>query len=362
MRGRRREDPSRYLEQALTLMRRHALVRDAVDWAELLPRVWQLAAGARTVADTHPAIRAAVDELQRFDRHSFFLPPGRRPRWYSGLGLAVLFPESIVAIVTADGPAARAGVRPGDHLLAVDGQPPRMHARSSRLAHLLDECEAAVRLTLLRRDQPYDVALTPSDLPAERPTADRVSETVGYLALQGLAGAHYGREIRRVRRRIEPVQAWIVDLRRHTGGNMWPALAGLRPILGPGEAGAFVDANGAVMQRWGGRRTRRKRVPVAVLQGPLTGSTGEALIISFRGRPRTRTFGEATYGLPTANQPFSLSDGAQLLLTTAREADRTGRVYDGPIEPDEHVTIDWAALGTPDDQVLVAALEWLPGP
>jgi carboxyl-terminal processing protease len=67
----------------------------------------------------------------------------------------------------------------------------------------------------------------------------------------------------------------------------------------------------------------------------------------------------STYGLPTANQTFALADGALLVLTTAREADRTGRVYDGPIEPDEHVDIDWTALGTPDDPVLATAAEWL---
>ena len=39
---------------------------------------------------------------------------------------------------------------------------------------------------------------------------------------------------------------WVVDLRFNTGGNMWPMLAGVGPILGEGSPGRFVDADGAV--------------------------------------------------------------------------------------------------------------------
>ncbi|MGV9658891.1 S41 family peptidase [Streptomyces koyangensis] len=59
--------------------------------------------------------------------------------------------------------------------------------------------------------------------------------------------------------------------------------------------------------------------PVAVLTGPRTASAGEAVAIAFRERPDTRTFGDPTSGVPTANAPYPLSDGALVVLTTARE-------------------------------------------
>lgn len=55
---------------------------------------------------------------------------------------------------------------------------------------------------------------------------------------------------------------------------------------------------------------------------------------AFRGRPDTRTFGDPTPGVPTANEPYRLSDGAPVVLTVAREADRNGRLCDGPVTPD----------------------------
>ena len=367
MRLRRSQDPERYLEHALQLLRHHALERDRIDWEKLLPRAYAVTSEARTVADTYPAIGMVVDELRRHDAHSFFRPAGQRPPAGGGVGLAVLFPECVVAMIAPGGPADRAGVRSGDRLIAVDDGSPRQHPRSRRLVRLLNDGGSQVRLTLERANELFDVTLQRGESSdRHRPTGRRLSVAdgrlpIGYLSLPGSDGRGYATDLRALRRRIESVGAWVVDLRQHTGGNMWPALAGLRSILGPGVAGMFVDADGRVSREWSGKSSRRRLVPVAVLQGPLTGSAGEALVISFRGRPGARTFGTSTYGLPTANQTFALADGALLMLTTAREADRTGRVYDGLIQPDEHVDIDWATLGTPNDPVLTAAIHWVVG-
>jgi serine/threonine protein phosphatase PrpC len=43
-------------------------------------------------------------------------------------------------------------------------------------------------------------------------------------------------------------------------------------------------------------------------------SSGEAVVISFRGRPNARSFGTPTYGASTAHQGFTLSDGGTLVL------------------------------------------------
>ena len=104
---------------------------------------------------------------------------------------------------------------------------------------------------------------------------------------------------------------------------------------------------------------QRPEPPVAVLTSRLTVSSGEAITISFRGRPATRSFGEATAGLPTSNQAFPLVDDAVLVVMVSREADRTGRIYEGRIPPDESVAIDWTRIGTDDDPVLSGATAWL---
>lgn len=151
---------------------------------------------------------------------------------------------------------------------------------------------------------------------------------------------------------------WIVDLRGNSGGNMWPMLLGIGPLLGDAGAarnvGRFLD--GTTQKTWayreggvwngdahvlGSRHTRYAlrdpHAPVAVLVGPRTGSAGEAITLALRGRPATRSFGQPTAGYATANMSPTLVDGSRLVLTMALMQDRTGQGDGGPITPDASV-------------------------
>ncbi|HET9314073.1 MAG TPA: S41 family peptidase [Vicinamibacteria bacterium] len=161
---------------------------------------------------------------------------------------------------------------------------------------------------------------------------------------------------------------WIVDLRGNGGGNMWPMIAGVGPVLGEGVAGYFIPPVGAAME-WGYSdggafsgssvvvRTSQTytlihRAPrVAVLTDLAVASSGEAVAVAFRARPNTRSFGSPTCGLSTANQNFRLSDGATLFLTVSVMADRTRAPYGLSLAPDEPVS--------GDAEVVQSAIDWL---
>ena len=159
------------------------------------------------------------------------------------------------------------------------------------------------------------------------------------------------------------IGGWIIDLRRNTGGGLWFMLAGVGPILGEGECSSFVSPTGQFTAFYDQGRAwveqdnysaqvnepyelKRLWPPVAVLTSQLTSSAGELVALAFRERPRTRSFGEPTYGTPTGNDGKELSDGAIIALTTHLGVDRTGRIYDHSLLPDQHVQIDWPQLGT----------------
>jgi carboxyl-terminal processing protease len=162
---------------------------------------------------------------------------------------------------------------------------------------------------------------------------------------------------------------WIVDLRTNTGGDYVPMVTGLGPILGDGLDGYFIDADGGATS-WAynqGVMTQNTAVVmtlaqpyalttpnprVAVLTDNLTTSSGEATLVSFLGRPNTRTFGNATCGLSSANTGYRLADGSTIILTVGIDADRTQRLYGGPIVPD--VVVNGA-----DQAVVDAAASWL---
>ncbi len=166
----------------------------------------------------------------------------------------------------------------------------------------------------------------------------------------------------------DDVIGWIVDLRGNGGGNMWPMVAGVGPVLGEGIVGYFIDPVG-VESVWEYRngaslsggftaanvtmpyRLKRPQPKAAVLADNAVASSGEATLIAFMRRPNTRTFGVATCGLSTANRGFPLSDGGNLNLTVSVMADRSRTRYGDQVVPDE-VIADQA-------QVVARAIAWL---
>ncbi|WP_120339037.1 S41 family peptidase [Cryobacterium soli] len=157
----------------------------------------------------------------------------------------------------------------------------------------------------------------------------------------------------------EPVTTagWVLDLRGNHGGNVWPMLAAVAPLLSDGQVMSFdyadrsdaVTVEGATVSLRGAEqatstaRTTKTSLPIAVLIDGMTGSSAEAVAISFVSQPNAELFGQPSYGFSTVNEPRRLYDGAAINLTTAVDADRSGTRYGTPIVPD-HVIDDPGAF------------------
>lgn len=154
------------------------------------------------------------------------------------------------------------------------------------------------------------------------------------------------------------VCGFVVDLSEHQGGNMWPGLEGLGPLFGADVVvGSFRRAQSWRIQKptegvdGGLWRDEVARLPVAVLVGPLTASSGEALAVAFSGRPETEFFGRKTRGLATSNQMIQLGDGLVAFVMTSEMLDRHGKAFpNGIVPPVEDAS---------DAEASVRALAWL---
>ena len=145
---------------------------------------------------------------------------------------------------------------------------------------------------------------------------------------------------------------WIIDVRGVGCCNMYGMIGGLVTVLGEGEFGAWVDPDRENITWWGYRQGQVTNAgypyfyawvhklitpdpKVAVLTDCWVASSGEGVVISFRGRPNTRSFGTPTYGASTGYQSYTLSDGGTLGLIAWTMEDRNRTLYGGPVVPDE---------------------------
>ncbi len=297
------DEAADYLRAALDILEERSIHSPDANWEALREGASIAASGSQSPADTYPAIRYVLRRLG--DSHSSLFTPER------------------VGQVTAEGPD------------------------STRLPKWQSPSGTVVKGKIAQISVP-----SYSGTNRERMTAyaDELQARIRELDAQDICG-------------------WIVDLRQNRGGNVFPMLAGIGPVLGDGVAGGGVAVDGTeVVRTYAAGRSGKASVSgdayelrsplpaVAVLLGPNTASSGEAVALAFIGRPNTATFGAATAGYTTGNVPIPLSDGAVLNLAVTKMMDRNGKVYDGPITPDFPVAAD----ADPEvDGVVERAAAWL---
>lgn len=332
-------DAAAFLDNAIDIMRQHALHGQNVDWTALRTEAFKRAGGAFNPIDTYPAIYWTLVQLGDPGSH-LRLPPG-------------LYPDQIALLQQAEKEA----------LATAPGGP--------------------------RVDTSIPTAFTSRRLP-EGHVITVQGRSFGYVVLPRCSAKDndglllYAADVRRILTDVmaQSPKGWIVDLRGNTGGNMWPMLTGIGPVLGDGPAGSFVAADGNVTWFYQDGKTGTRNpagvetvsltldeepvlrtpstAPVAILVDSSTASSAEAITIAFHGRPATRFFGTHTAGKSTAVQPFKLDDGAELYLTTAIDADRTGKSYPDGFTPDQVVSVNSSSIPQESNDVVIqAAQTWL---
>jgi hypothetical protein len=329
-------DATTFLDNAIDIMRQHALHGEGLDWDALRTEAFKRAGGAFNPIDTYPAIYWTLVQLGDPGSH-LRLPPG-------------LFPDQIALLQQAEREAAAhapAGAKPA--ALA----PTPFASRLLPEGHIVTEQGKNFGYVVLPR-------CTAKDDDGQLLYAADVRRILSQLSAQNPTG-------------------WIIDLRGNTGGDMWPMLTGIGPILGDGSVGSFVAADGNMtwFYKDGETGTRNPAgletvsltlrdgpvlsppAPVAILIDSSTASSAEAITIAFHGRPDTRFFGARTAGKSTAVQPFKLSDGAEIYLTTAIDADRTGKSFPDGFTPDEVFPSTSAMPQEAKDPVVLSAQTWL---
>jgi hypothetical protein len=301
---------ARYVDYALEIIRENT-VKTNIDWPAYTAAVKRQLRGARTIQDSHLTLRFALSTLD--DGHSYFMTPGQM--------------SSLERTPVANARTGRSRIAPRGELL--DG-------------------------------------------------------SIGYLLLPGFAGGTqldqvaFAEELQAAIATLDRPETcgWIVDLRENSGGNLWPMIAGIGPLLGEGEAAISLYPNGERRSVWyrGGKAGLGEFVqlrvadppyrietpaPVAVLIGRSTASSAEVIAVAFSARGESRSFGTPTRGATTGTRIFPLSDDAALVLAVAATSDRHGRVYPGPIAPNEPVAASGRELALAEQAAVRAAAQWL---
>ena len=237
-----------------------------------------------------------------------------------GLRIAVQGNALAVAAVTPGGPAALAGIRAGDQLLAVDGR--RLGARDPGLAAALLEGPegSTVRLSLSRAGRVREVALPREPAVAGTVTAERREDILwiriasfSALTERQLTAALVDGFAERAPRGV------VLDLRANRGGLLSQAVAAADAFLADGLVARTEGRHPEATRRYeaGGQDLARGR-PVVVLVDGRTASAAEIVALALADRRRAAVVGSATMGKGLIQLIAPLPNEGEIMVTWSR--------------------------------------------
>ena len=218
---------------------------------------------------------------------------------------------------------------------------------------------------------------TSSNYTGKQAESRYLGDGIGYIKVPAFSSSNPSVRLafsQGIRSQIEALETqnkltgWVVDVRHNTGGNVYPMINGLQPLLGEGIYGYYIFPRRKIMKAmpqyvWSGKGKEQRAVKaaktqkrVAVLIDSRTASSGEMVAISFKGRSNAKLFGQPSAGYTTGNGTYKLSDGSLLLLATGYMADKNQNKYLPNVTPD--VVVEYSPTDA-QDKTIEAARKWL---
>jgi carboxyl-terminal processing protease len=299
-------------------------------------------------------IRAMKMLLRNLDPNSALMDPGMLKELkistsgkFGGVGMVVGMKKGDYVVISAlDGsPAYKAGIKTGDKVLAIDGEPIHGLPLPAVLSKVRGPSGSRIRLSIESGDKGMArrVTLTRRVIRIPPVRYRRLNGNVGYLRIinfqMGTAKA-----VRRALRRLfrdtpGGLKGLILDLRSNPGGLLDQAVEAADLLLYTGTITVVKGRLPGLNRTFRARRSRTfPRIPTVVLINRGSASGAEILAAALRRRPDVVLMGEHSFGKASVQGIFLLGEGRALRLTTAHYYTPDGLDIDGKgIKPDLEV-------------------------
>lgn len=333
-------------------------VRDARETASLINTAANVAQREFGISPTVVAMEFAYGALEAHDKYSMLVPtdPRTGPSASAvddhvvGIGVEIKPTDAGLTIqrVLTDGPAAKAGLKKGDVILAVNGQ--RLNGRTvTKAADLITgRAGTQVSLTVTRGDQTGNVSMTRSRV--EIMTVNDVQfldreSGVGYFKLDKF-GAKSADEVDRALWALhrQGMKSLVMDLRGNPGGLLTAAVEISNKFV---PCGTIVSTRGRLASdnmKETADHEQTWNMPLVVLVDGNSASASEIFAAAVQENQRGLVVGENSYGKGTVQTHFPLrSVSGSVRITTAKFYSPKDREMAGAgVAPDIRVSLKTA--------------------
>ena len=250
-------------------------------------------------------------------------------------------------------PAERAGIRPDDVILAVDGKSVRGDDISEVVEKVKGPEGSTVRLTVSREGERREYDLRRAQISSPVASWAMIPDSdVAVVLLSSFSDDSAGElEDAFEEARAAGARRFVLDLRNNPGGKLDQAVQMAGYFLEPGSV-VYIrkDASGEREEITVEGDPESTDAPLAVLVDGGSASSAEILAGALRDDGRATVIGESTFGTGTVLSEFVLRDGSSILLGVAEWLTPDGDfIRETGIEPDVKVPLEeGTAQLTPD--------------
>lgn len=294
--------------------------------------------------------------LSNLDPHSAYLPPKDFKEMeehttgeFGGLGMEVGMEDGFVKVISPidDTPAQQAGVKAGDLIIKLAGEPVKGKTLSEAVKIMRGKPGTKLKLTIVRKneDAPIELEIERAIIKVKSIKQRMLKDGVGYVRISQFQ-IRTGQDLIKAIDILEdenkaPLNGLVLDLRNNPGGVLTAAVQ---------VSDAFLD-EGLIVYTEGRIKNSKMRFesedgdilngkPIVVLINEGSASASEIVAGALQDQNRGLIAGRSSFGKGSVQTLLQLNNGAAIKVTTARYYTPSGRSIQAEgIKPDVEIEL-----------------------
>lgn len=269
--------------------------------------------------------------LSSLDPYSTFFTPEEFKEFtsetqgeFGGLGIEITMENNKLLVVSPieDTPAYKAGIKPGDWIVEINGEPTDKMTLFQAIKKMRGEPGTKVTLTIFRKgvEKPFKVELVRAVIKVKSvKTKELENGKIGYIRLSQFQ-ENSADEFEKALKQFKNKEGIIIDLRNNPGGLLTSAISISSMILPKGKL--IVYTKGRTPDSKEEFYSERdpvisKDIPIAVIVNKGSASASEILTGALKDNKRAIIVGDTTFGKASVQTLIPLQDGSGIKLTVA---------------------------------------------
>ncbi|RIW28520.1 PDZ domain-containing protein [Bacillus salacetis] len=264
---------------------------------------------------------------------------------FEGIGAEIQEKDGHITIVSPikGSPAEKAGLRPNDKILEVDGESIQGLSVTDAVLKIRGEKGTKVTLTVQRpgADEQTKVTITRDEIPLETVYSEMLDNGIAKVQITSFSDDTYNELTKALEEmKAEGMKGLIIDVRQNPGGLLDQAIKISSLFVPEGEVLLQVEDNEGNKEKIASEGGQKIDVPVTVLIDKGSASASEILAAAVSESADIPLVGVNSFGKGTVQTSEGFTDGSNMKFTTAKWLTPDGTwIHEKGIKPDHEVTL-----------------------